>query len=285
MNVAALAYVETESTDPAAWTSFAPEILGGSLAEDAPEGHVEVRFDERHHRIAVRPGQAIGLVALGWEVEAGADLGSEFTRLEELGLSPEWTTRHGWSSRERDILAFHDRFGYRHELVDASAAPTMPFVPARDISGFVAVGHAVVGVPDRDEAVGFYTETMGFRLSDRIDVEERGLHLAFLRCSARHHSLAVYRSERPNLLHLMVELAARNDVEATLAICEERGIALSEIGQHSNDQTISFYLVTPSGFEIEYGFGSLEVDEDTWEVADLDVTSNWGHRRISQARQ
>ncbi|HXJ63216.1 MAG TPA: VOC family protein [Actinomycetota bacterium] len=284
MNVSALAYVETESTDPGRWASFAPEVLGAPLAGDAPPGDVEVRFDERHHRIAVRPGSADGLVALGWELAAGGSIRDAFDELAAKGLDPVWTTRHGWSGAGDDIVAFGDPFGYRHELVDATEAPTAPFAPARDIAGFLAVGHAVVGVPEREEAIRFYTETMGFRLSDRIDVAERGLHLAFLRCSSRHHSLAVYRSDRPNLLHIMVEVAAREDVESTLAICEERGVALSEVGQHSNDRTISFYLRTPSAFEIEYGFGSLEVDEDTWEVGALTVTSEWGHRRNTQAR-
>jgi extradiol dioxygenase len=285
VNVSALAYVETESVEPGRWATFAPEVLGAPIAADSPAGEVEVRFDERHHRIAVRPGATDGLVALGWELAPDGTAKDAFALLEAQGLDPRWTGRHGWSSGERDIVAFRDPFGYRHELVVPSDGTDAPFSPSRGIAGFLAVGHAVVGVPDREAAVRFYTETMGFRLSDRIDVEERGLHLAFLRCSERHHSLAVYVNDRPNLLHLMVEVAAREDVDSTFALCEERGIALSEIGQHSNDRTISFYLRTPSGFEIEYGFGSLEVDENRWEVGALTVTSTWGHRRITQDRQ
>ena len=30
----------------------------------------------------------------------------------------------------------------------------------------------------------------------------------------------------------------------------------------------SFYVRTPSGFEIEYGTGGLVVDDDTWEVGE-----------------
>ena len=38
------------------------------------------------------------------------------------------------------------------------------------------------------------------------------------------------------------------------------------LGRHTNDLMTSFYVRTPSGFEIEYGTGGLVVDDDTWEV-------------------
>jgi hypothetical protein len=78
----------------------------------------------------------------------------------------------------------------------------------------------------------------------------------------------------------MVEVGELADVRSTFDISRGRGIATSEIGQHSNDQTISFYLRTPSDFLIEYGFGSIVVDEKTWEVGHLDATSTWGHGKI-----
>ena len=40
----------------------------------------------------------------------------------------------------------------------------------------------------------------------------------------------------------------------------------------------SFYVRTPSGFEIEYGTGGLLVDYENWEVETYDAMSFWGHR-------
>jgi hypothetical protein len=40
----------------------------------------------------------------------------------------------------------------------------------------------------------------------------------------------------------------------------------------------SFYVRTPSGFEIEYGTGGLMVDDDSWQVATHDSQSIWGHK-------
>ena len=38
------------------------------------------------------------------------------------------------------------------------------------------------------------------------------------------------------------------------------------LGRHTNDLMTSFYVRTPSGFEIEYGTGGIVVDDDTWTV-------------------
>lgn len=283
MKVSALAYVETESLALGAWRSFATEVLGASLADTSSDRTVYIRFDDRHHRIAVREGTKNGPTALGWEVVSRSALDLTAERLGGLGLDVSRRERKGWSSQAGDIVAFTDPFGYRHELVFPGDAPRAPFTPTRGIGGFVAVGHTVLGVPDLDKAIDFYSQTMGFRLSDTIDASDRDLHLAFLRCSSRHHSLALYRSEKRDMHHLMVEVPSLESVVTTFDICRARGIAASEIGQHSNDLTISFYIQTPSGFEIEYGFGSISIDEETWEVGHLDYTSKWGHRRVGTA--
>jgi hypothetical protein len=41
----------------------------------------------------------------------------------------------------------------------------------------------------------------------------------------------------------------------------------------------SFYMRTPSGFDVEYGWGGREVDDAVWQVETLHSTSIWGHQR------
>ena len=50
------------------------------------------------------------------------------------------------------------------------------------------------------------------------------------------------------------------------------------LGMHPNDNMFSFYVKTPSGFAVEYGWGGLLIDDDTWEVQTLDRLHWWGHR-------
>ncbi len=44
------------------------------------------------------------------------------------------------------------------------------------------------------------------------------------------------------------------------------------------DRMVSFYAGTPSGFEVEYGFAAITVDEAVWRVSRHDKTSIWGHK-------
>ena len=55
------------------------------------------------------------------------------------------------------------------------------------------------------------------------------------------------------------------------------------LGSHTNDRMTSFYVRTPSGFEIEYGTGGRSVDDATWVVGSYDAQSVWGHKPPAQA--
>ena len=49
------------------------------------------------------------------------------------------------------------------------------------------------------------------------------------------------------------------------------------LGRHTNDLMTSFYVRTPSGFEVEYGTGRL-IDDESWETGAYDAQSIWGHK-------
>jgi hypothetical protein len=49
------------------------------------------------------------------------------------------------------------------------------------------------------------------------------------------------------------------------------------VGQHTNDKELSYYAITPSGFEWEVGWNPIVVDESTWEPATYQGISIWGH--------
>lgn len=59
---------------------------------------------------------------------------------------------------------------------------------------------------------------------------------------------------------------------------------ISTLGRHANDEMISFYVRTPSGFDIEYGHGGLTVDDRTWVARQTTAHSVWGHRFFGVGR-
>jgi extradiol dioxygenase len=85
------------------------------------------------------------------------------------------------------------------------------------------------------------------------------------------------------LHHIMVQLETLDDVGSAYDLVQSRGIPLTmTLGRHSNDEMVSFYVRTPSGFEIEYGWGALEVDDD-WTVKQFNQISVWGHKMVGQS--
>jgi 2,3-dihydroxybiphenyl 1,2-dioxygenase len=159
-----------------------------------------------------------------------------------------------------------------------------PFRSAVVSAGFVAddlgLGHVALGVPDVGRARAFYTEVLGFRLSDRIVADVHGHHadMIFLHTNARHHSLAFGARHDKVLFHFMLEVRAMDDV----GLAFDRALAagariMHTLGRHPNDRMFSFYARTPSGFQFEIGWGGREVDDATWHPTVHDRVSEWGH--------
>ena len=73
--------------------------------------------------------------------------------------------------------------------------------------------------------------------------------------------MALIETGRQGLHHLMVELFSLDDVGQgyDIALGEPERIATT-LGRHPNDCVTSFYLQSPSGFMLEYGWGGKEVD-------------------------
>jgi len=274
-----LSYVGFASPDHAAWRSFGPEVLGAELAPGAADGAVRLRFDEAPWRVAVHPADTNGLRYLGWD--AGDSIEAAVGAVERAGFLVH-RDDPGDERPVGEVAWFADPFGFRHEL--ARTLPrSAPFVPARPMGGFVTgeqgLGHVVLIVPDLDAALAFYVDVLGFRLSDEI---EAFLSLRFLHCpgaEARHHTVAL--AAVPGMVgvhHLMLEVADLDDVGRAYDIVRSRGIPLAmDLGRHTNDLMTSFYVRTPSGFEIEYGAGGVTIDDDVWTTTTYDAQSLWGH--------
>ena len=117
-------------------------------------------------------------------------------------------------------------------------------------------------VPDQARAERFFSDALGLRLSDRIATAS-GLSASFMHCNPRHHSLAFVGV--PGMVgfhHLMLEVVSLDDVGTARDRCVERNVPIvMDLGRHTNDHMTSFYMRTPSGFEIEYGWGGVLVDD------------------------
>ena len=128
----------------------------------------------------------------------------------------------------------------------------------------------------------FYRGTLGFTLSDYIqqDIQGMPIRVAFFHINPRHHTLGIAAVPAPKRLHhFMVQVADLDAVGRALDRARQAGLPIAmTLGKHPNDQMVSFYATTPSGFAVEIGTGGVEIrDEDTWQVRTYDALSEWGH--------
>lgn len=136
----------------------------------------------------------------------------------------------------------------------------------------------MLGSPELAQSVAFCTNVLGFRVSDYW--RPGGDDVVFLRCNRRHHSLALVPAAEPALYHFMLEARTLDDVGYALDRHHEAKAPISmSLGRHTNDQMVSFYSRSPSGFDVEFGYGGLLVDEATWTVTQVTKPSFWGHRQ------
>jgi 2,3-dihydroxybiphenyl 1,2-dioxygenase len=239
-------------------------------------------MDHRQYRIVLHPDAEDGLRYLGWELARQETFEATVERLRAAGHEVALAGSEQCAERGvRALATLKDPAGYDLQLFYGPMQAELPFMPTRPISGFVAgslgAGHAVLRVPDMEQALAFYRDLLGFRVSDQWS----GM-LTFLRCNPRHHSLALVEAPGPRLLyHTMVEVQSLDDVGKTLTRCEQTGTEVTmSLGRHTNDHMVSFYLRSPSGFEIEYGCEGRSVDESTWSVEQFTARSTWGHRPL-----
>jgi 2,3-dihydroxybiphenyl 1,2-dioxygenase len=280
MTIRALSYVGLETADLDRWIGFADEVLGMPSTRDGDDRAL-VRMDQRVYRFDIRQGAAERLAWLGWEVSSAAELVETTEALRARGVEAVPGDQADSKSRRiKDMIVAHDPAGNRLEIFYGQESDFSPFRTTRPMEGYLTgdlgMGHAVIGVADLEANLRFYTEILGFRVSDLFKDK-----MAFLHCNPRHHSLALVQSDAPGLRHIMLEVRSLDDVGMTLDIGMQRGAVTRRLGRHTNDEAVSFYLETPSGWEIEFGWAGFQVDDANWSVRQIaGATSLWGHQPI-----
>ncbi|HZO80199.1 MAG TPA: biphenyl-2,3-diol 1,2-dioxygenase [Candidatus Binataceae bacterium] len=289
-SVTQLGYLGIGVSELARWEHFASEVLGLQVNGTDSDGSMFLRMDEYHHRFILLPGGPDDVAFVGWEVRDQPALDEIRRRLSAGGVEvAEATPEETRARRVVGLIKLRDPSGVPTEIY---FGPLMnfeqPFKSPRAISGFVTgeqgMGHIVVRVDDAARSLHFYRDLLGMRISDFIDMRShrsgQSLSLTFMHCNPRHHSIAFgVIPARKRLMHFMLQTRSVDDVGSTYYLCQDRGIEISgTLGRHTNDHMMSFYLRSPSGFEVEYGWGARVVDDATWQVQKHEAPSIWGHR-------
>lgn len=286
MGVDSLGYIALNVSNPEAWRTLLEKVFG--MQARPRDGAVDYRIDGYHHRFTLYPSDADSVAAIGWEIGTVAQLEATVATLRERGIA---VVAEGHTlCAERKVKQLYSftcpMIGNRQELYYGPLVSNDAFSPSRGISGYktgpMGLGHVVYWVKDLAASVKFYEDVMGFAISDYIAWDDNDA--VFMHCNPRHHTLALMK-DGPNgpageLMHIMIEAQSFDDVGYGYDIVRDLGIpVMIEPGKHSNDHMQSFYLQTPSGFWMEYGYGGREIGPD-WEIRNYDAPMLWGHRFV-----
>jgi 2,3-dihydroxybiphenyl 1,2-dioxygenase len=290
--VRALGYLGITTPNLDAWAQFATRLVGMQAIGGAENdlGALYLKVDGRMWRLAVHEAEDEGLAYVGWEVAGKYDLQILVDAVEATGATVKYADASEAQSRGVvELVRFQDPAGTPIEVFygqhcDYQFASPLGIEFVTDPCGF---GHVMLSVTAYDECVDFYCNALGFRVSDFADLG--GVRATFLRCNPRHHSLALRDAsladptspfEQARIRHLMIEVSRQDDVGRALDRCGDLGYKLSRtLGRHSNDEMFSFYVKSPSDFDVEVGHGGLLIDETNWTPKCQIGADLWGHRR------
>jgi 3,4-dihydroxy-9,10-secoandrosta-1,3,5(10)-triene-9,17-dione 4,5-dioxygenase len=298
MAVRSLAYVVIEATDLEQWRRFATDILGLMPSLSDRDDLLLFRMDDRPYRLWIEKGERNALVAPGWELASKADFDATLARLRAAGRPVEIAdAMEARARRVYELARSSDPAGNPMELSYGRFADYVPFSSPAGVSRFVTgengdmgLGHVVLTAPNFEETHAFYKDVLGFGDTDlgRFylgggGADDPGVGFAFLHCNGRHHSLALGElPESPNgAVHMMLETGELADVGRAYdkALKSKGAIPVSAtLGQHVNDKMTSFYLQSPGGFDIEYGWNGLVIDPARWIPTTSMTVSAWGHK-------
>ncbi|WP_030437107.1 iron-dependent extradiol dioxygenase HsaC [Actinoplanes subtropicus] len=291
--IRSLGYLRVEATDIDAWRAFGVKVLGMVEGRGPDRSALYLRMDDLPARIVVVPGERDRLAASGWELADPTAFGRLVSALEEAGVAVKTAGGDELADRRvAQMVSVDDPSGNRLEFYCGAALDSRPALGAygtRFVTGDQGMGHVVLPAFDDAASLRFWVDVLGFRLRDSmllipetigLPPGDRPLWMRFLGCGPRHHSVALAPIPAPSgLIHLMTETATIDDVGLAMDRCaKNKAPMISTLGRHANDHMISFYVRTPSGFDIEYGTGGLTVDDATWVARQTTAHSVWGHR-------
>ena len=288
MPIRSLGYIDWSTPAAKEWETFAADFIG-FMPSTGPEDVSYYRWDDRPYRLIVREAPQPGLRAIGFEVGNDEELAEAVTRLESAGVGVALGTAEETAARAVTGLArFADPDGIGVELfygpVLTHERVVTPLV-SHFVTGDLGLGHVVLSVADTETTGAFYRQVLGLKMRNtmRFPRPDGGAYkMQFLGCNERHHTLGYMDYPVPgNLMHFMVEAATLDDVGYALDRCIDGGWAIAQnLGRHTNDHMVSFYVVGPDGAQIEVGWGGLKVDEETSTTYEITKTSFWGHRPL-----
>lgn len=311
MAISSLGYIGISAKDPGAWLKLGTEIFGMMPARALPgeswgtpgdpnsagpasggsgvaaDGSIFLKMDEWQWRVAVHKSDGTeGLAYLGFDADTAEGFTDTIRSLRNAGVAVEvGDTKTAASRSVRELAWLSDPAGNRLEIFWGPTIDRKFISPlgSQFVTGKLGFGHLNLFVENLKQCYDFYTEILGFRLADYLVIsEEAGLSANFLHCNPRHHSVALTRvGDIKGVHHVMFQMETVDLVGKIMDRVQRAGYRItSSLGRHVNDNMLSFYFRSPSGFDVEIGCDGLLIDEN-WTPNQFCEGDVWGHHGLT----
>jgi catechol 2,3-dioxygenase len=129
------------------------------------------------------------------------------------------------------------------------------------------LGHVVVMVSDLERSVKFYTQVLGFKVSDVYSEDLQPGGFAFLRCHTDHHTIALVGAgpQKPGheeLHHIAFEVATLEEVFRVRERLRDHNVTITFEGRRRAGCQIAVEFLDPDGHTIEIYWGLDQIGND-----------------------
>jgi len=256
--VTEIRYVGYDVTNLAAEQTYYEEIFG---LDRVPSDDGVVWFkapgSDEHHVVRLRQAEQNRVAVIALATETRADVAALCARVGEAGgrivHPPQVLTTPGGGYGFRCFTPD----GLQLEI-SAEVARGVPRELARWDGLPLRISHIVLHSPDHQALVKFFTDVLGFRVSDWL-----GDFMCFLRCNAAHHRIAILPGP-PCLNHVAYDMLSVDDMMRGIHRLKQQGVDIGwGPGRHTAGNNTFSYFVTPGGFVTEYTAELENVDFET----------------------
>jgi catechol 2,3-dioxygenase-like lactoylglutathione lyase family enzyme len=221
------------------WT----EVVGLALIErDGKRAFFATK--EGLEAIVLERGPPNALTRLAFQVAPASDLTALARALADDGITAE--RRRDISPGVAEALVFADPKGTLIEIFSEYTFAKTDHRPCGIMP--IKLGHVAYRVSDVQQVVKFYTDVLGFRVSDWRDDT-----FAFLRCAVDHHTVNFVLDDEPQLHHIAFEVKDWAEIQRACEWLARNNIRLVwGPGRHIIGHNIAIYHRNADKVRVEF---------------------------------
>ena len=277
MGILRLGHVDVTVTDLDLATAYYTEVMGMIVAErDADSVYLKCWDEVDHHSLRLVYAPRIGMELMSFKVEREDDLSDLENAVNRYGFPVQRISR-GESVGQGESIRFATPSGHTMELVHdiEKVGGLLPKVnPAPFVTGVPGIApprmdHLLVTAEEVGEATTFYTNVLGFRVTEQL-LDGNGHQIGtWMERSFSPHDLAVVAGPNGGLHHFAFWLDDWEAVRKAADTLAYNGIQI-DVGptRHGVTRGSTIYFFDPLGTRNEVFTGGYRPDPDfptiTW---------------------